>query len=354
MFFILADIARLILLFALVLAVQTLAIFVLQKVLEPLSRKIPWLQKIDRLNLLVITSGFLASLIGLLSLSISFYQISLPVSSFPTETSISLNSPSSIATTPIAAVTAIVVTATPIITSPTVQTPTPTVATGRLEATYPQKMKVEEADVFSVEIIINPQLTHVGEFPPNATGLISIEKRSTNGDRLRYESEIPLYPIMTAELQAQNFEFLDTKKDNRRLVIPGSPIGWVWNIQPKKAGEQTVTLNIFGEIKQDNGETFNSVVKSASLNIYVEDKSLLEKVSGTLTENIITILGTSGPLGILIAYLTYKSNKEKQVLQAKIGNLEKEKQELQQRLNALEKQVEIGNHTSRQSRRKSS
>lgn len=249
-------------------------------------------------TVILISSFFLGFVVPFLSSAIKIQATNVPTNIAITTTNF--------AQTPIATAA---VNTTPIPSSP---------ALGRLEVTYPLVMKVEEGDLVSAEIIIDPSLDLSA---PNSSGLISIETRSTNAKRRHYVAEVKLYPIMIAELQAQSFDLQSNSFDNKRVVSPGASIGWVWNITAKKPGEQTILVNIYGQT-ESNGENVIFLTKSASLNVQVRDKSLLEKLLDVFTQNIVAILGTGGPLGLYIVYLTYKSNQEKQKLGETIRELE--------------------------------
>lgn len=224
---------------------------------------------------------------------------------------------------------------------PTPSVPKPTLTplaidVGRLEITYPEVMKINETDVVSVEIIIDPRLDDIGAFPANATGLISIEERSTYGIRKVYESEIKLYPVMYAELQASSFDYKDTNNGTKgRVISPGEPIGWVWDLVATNPGEHVVSVSIYGERNSD-GEEITTLAHSTSLTITVEDKTFIEKTLTGITDNIVAVLGVGGPLGVLLAWLTYRLNKANQELERRNAELVEQNRKFNEQIIGLE------------------
>jgi hypothetical protein len=208
--------------------------------------------------------------------------------------------------------------------TPIIEATSSPVSTGRLEVTHPLEMVVGEADVVTLEIIANPQLARVGVHPKHVTGVISIES-DPKRKRRRFETIIKVYPIMSAELMAEGFEKTIGDTDSRRNIVPTHSAVWMWNLQAKETGTHRVTINIFGETTF-NGEDFTVVEMSRSFDIKVLEQPMHKKALDNLFNNFTTVISvivsTGGPLGLIIAYLEYKSDQEIKKLKEKIKRLE--------------------------------
>jgi hypothetical protein len=202
--------------------------------------------------------------------------------------------------------------------------PTP-ISTGRLEITHPLEMIVEEDDVVTVEIMADPRFAEIGVHPAHATGVISIE---TSGGRARIEDRIRLYPVMSAELIAGNFDVIQGDADPRRGITTTYHAVWTWSITARRPGrQQKITINIFGEATID-GEKRSVLEMSKSRNINVVEKPWPKRILDGLANNLVTILGTGGPLALLIAYLKYRADRANRQLEDKIASLENKLKEL--------------------------
>jgi len=155
-------------------------------------------------------------------------------------------------------------------------TPTP-VSTGRLEVTYPLEMIVEESDMVTVEIMADPGLAETETHPVYASGVIIVEVSSQDKVRDRIEKRIKLYPVMSVELIASNFDIMQGDADARRAITTAHSASWTWSIAARKPGMQRITINVFGEAVV-TGEKFIVLEKSISRNINVLDKSLPKKI----------------------------------------------------------------------------
>lgn len=199
-------------------------------------------------------------------------------------------------------------------------------------------MKVAESDIVTVEIITNPQFTQLGVHKPNVTGTIVIEKRSVNGNRARREAQIQVHPIMIADLSlTDTFSASTPIRKEQRFSMPGDNLAWVWDIKASMPGEQTITVNIYGKESAD-AKDLEFLVQSLSLNITVSDKSIFERMPDAFINAFVALIGTNGILGVILAFLTYKSNKEKQKLELDIKALEKDNQGFKQQADDSEKQ----------------
>ena len=203
--------------------------------------------------------------------------------------------------------------------------------TGRLETTYPLEMVLGESDEVTVEIIIDPEFADISEIQPEfGSGVFSLENNSEDKGRARIQDRIKLYPIMSAELIATNFDLTSSQGTNRRIISKDHSAAWSWNIAATKTGTQKISINIYGETT-DGAEI--SLIKNRSQIITVVDKPVPQRILDSLVNNwdtiLVTIVGTGGPLGLLLAYLSYKASKSDDELKSRVVRLEKRLSKLQ-------------------------
>ncbi|WP_420631801.1 LysM peptidoglycan-binding domain-containing protein [Candidatus Leptofilum sp.] len=197
--------------------------------------------------------------------------------------------------------------------------------TGRLELTHPLTMVVEESGVITVELIADPELAQIGEHEPHVTGVVRIDASYDDGERSFYEQTVALFPLMSAELNAPAFEVFPSGGDNVRLprvISTTLPAVWTWDIIATTAGEaQVITVNLYKE--PDSATEVPVLTQSISRNIAVTAKSRWSQFVDGLADNVLLLLGTGGPLGLLLAYLTYRTTRENQQLREKVANTER-------------------------------
>ena len=196
--------------------------------------------------------------------------------------------------------------------------------TGRLELTHPLAMVVEESGVITVEIIADPELATIGEYEPHVTGVVRIDASYDDGERAYYEQTIELFPLMAAELNAPAFEVFPSGGDNVRLprvISTTLPAVWTWDIIATAPGEaQVITVNLYKEPIDEAG--IPTLTQSVSRNIQVLAKSRWRQIVDGLADNVLVLLGTGGPLGLLLGYLTYRASKENERLKKQMANYE--------------------------------
>ena len=214
--------------------------------------------------------------------------------------------------------------------------------TGTLGITYPMEMKLNESDVVVVEIVPKPNITHTSQMS-GRNSLFIIRSRSGNGLRDEYESEIEMLPVMRAELLTTNFTVTNMTNDERRFIDSDRSTGWVWNIAPLKPGLNVITINIYGRELQNRRDD-EQLTKSVSLDVHVIDKPFLEKVSDILVNNIVTVLGTSGLLGVILGLIPIirnrRSNREITRLHSYISKLESDNKAISNELDKLKKRMQ--------------
>jgi len=216
-------------------------------------------------------------------------------------------------------------------------TPTATTPTGRLEVTYSSEVIVEEAAVVTVEII--PDRTFNQPGIDLAARVFSIEEtRSQSKNRITITDTIRLYPVMSAELIAVNFDIIKGDADPRRAITPATrSVSWTWNIAAKKPGMQKITINIFGEMTIDGGK-FTVLEMSKSRNVNVLEKPLVKRIWDGLVNNLPAVIGSGGLVGLITACLTYLvTRRETGKLKETIESLERRIGELEARANKATK-----------------
>jgi LysM repeat protein len=202
--------------------------------------------------------------------------------------------------------------------------------TGRVEVTYPQTMMVEEGSIITVEIIADPVLAVIEKYEPHITGVIRIDAINySDGSREHIEETINLFPLMSAELDAPAFEVSPKGNDNVRLprvISTTLPAAWTWGIIANAPGEkQEITVNIYEEPGNENG--LPVLRKSIPFAIHVSAKGRWSQIVDGLADNVLVLLGTGGPLGLALAYLTYRANKENERLKKEVSSLNTRKPE---------------------------
>ena len=201
--------------------------------------------------------------------------------------------------------------------------------TGRLELTHPLAMVVEESGVITVEIIADPELATIGEHEPHVTGVVRIDASYDDGERAYYEQTIELFPLMSAELNAPAFDVFPSGGDNVRLprvISTTLPAVWTWDIIATTPGEaQVITVNLYKESEAESG--LPVLTQSISRDIQVLAKSRWNQIVDGLADNVLVLLGTGGPLGLLLAYLTYRTSKENERLKKEAARLQSRENE---------------------------
>ncbi len=196
--------------------------------------------------------------------------------------------------------------------------------TGRLEITHPLAMVVAESGVITVEIIADPELATIGEHEPHVTGVVRIDASYNDGERAFYEQTIELFPLMSAELNAPAFDVFPSGGNNVRLsrvISTTLPAVWTWDVVATTPGEaQVVTVNLYKEPEAASGIPI--LTQSISRNIRVAPKSRWNQIVDGLADNVLLLLGTGGPLGLALAYLTYRASKENERLKQEVANYE--------------------------------
>jgi LysM repeat protein len=196
--------------------------------------------------------------------------------------------------------------------------------TGRLEITHPLAMVVEESGVITVEIIADPELATIGEHEPHVTGVVRIDASYNDGERAYYEQTIELFPLMSAELNAPAFDVFPSGGNNVRLprvISTTLPAVWTWDIIATTPGEaQVITVNLYKESKAEGDLPL--LTQSVSRNIRVSARSRWNQIVDGLADNVLLLLGTGGPLGLALAYLTYRATRENERLRQEVANYE--------------------------------
>lgn len=196
--------------------------------------------------------------------------------------------------------------------------------TGRLELTHPLTMVVEQSGVITVEIIADPDLATIGEHDPHVTGVVRIDANYDDGERAFYEQTVELFPLMSAELNAPAFDLFPSGGNNVRLprvISTTLPAVWTWDIIATTPGEaQVITLNLYKEPNSEAGVPI--LTQSISRNIEVQAKSRWNQFVDSLADNVLVLLGTGGPLGLLLAFLTYRATRENERLKKQISQTE--------------------------------
>jgi hypothetical protein len=81
-----------------------------------------------------------------------------------------------------------------------------------------------------------------------------------------------------------------------------------------------ITVNLYKESQVQGDLPF--LTQSVSRNIRVTPKSRWNQVVDGLADNVLLLLGTGGPLGLALLYLTYRATRENERLKQEAANYE--------------------------------
>lgn len=203
-------------------------------------------------------------------------------------------------------------------------TPIPTLLpSGRLEITYPEKIIVDEGYLLTVEIYTDEELSELDIHQKYVSGVISNDTNLPDNKSGRIEEKINLYPIMSVDIINNNpdFEINSDNKDKSRSLFNNKSVVWTWQIRAFKPGENKITINIYRE-HNVNGKNTVDLVRSKTLIIFVQNKPFFKLVFDIFKDNWQAILGTSGPIGLLILYLGIRDSKKYKDIENRLKRLE--------------------------------
>lgn len=216
------------------------------------------------------------------------------------------------------------------------------------QITFPEQLTIGHSTVITAEIILDPQLASKG------TGVIQIETNSTNGiPRISVQRAIPVYQVMRAELTAAGFDISPSTIDPERIISPNivnvPSLSWTWNVIAHEPQLQTITINFYS-VNYIGGQKFSNLVHSESFEIQVQDKPFLKKAEDTLANGWLAIIGTAGPLGLVLGIVAmWQANKEKKEFAKKY---EDKYESLRLRIGALEVKTDYDMDASEKHKRK--
>jgi hypothetical protein len=195
----------------------------------------------------------------------------------------------------------------------------------RLEITFPEKLSVGQSAVITLEIVFDPQLASLGAFPEFATGVINVEGSPHGGIlRKRIESVVKVFQVMDAELAAAGFDVSPANTSTRRLAskqLNQSSLSWTWNVIARESNIQTITINLYN-ISYVGDKEFPNLVYSDSFELTVLERPFFEKMQAGLADNWMSLLGITGPIGAIIAFIAvWRANKDKKELEAQVEKL---------------------------------
>lgn len=109
---------------------------------------------------------------------------------------------------------------------------------GQIRYNPPKEMKVGESDIIEV-LIIDSKTENLRKYPLKGTGKAVIESIKVSSD-------------MEAELTGSEFDIKPVSSKKQKLVTEITPTSWQWEVTPKKAGLQQLTLTITANIEINN------------------------------------------------------------------------------------------------------
>jgi hypothetical protein len=129
---------------------------------------------------------------------------------------------------------------------------------------------------------------------------------------------------MSAELNAPAFEVFPSSGNNVRLprvISTTLPAVWTWDVIATNPGEaQVITINLYKESVAQGDLPF--LTQSVSRNIRVTPRSRWNQIVDGLADNVLLLLGTGGPLGLALLYLTYRATRENERIKQELANVE--------------------------------
>lgn len=186
-------------------------------------------------------------------------------------------------------------------------------------------MVVGEAGEVTVQIMVPPELAAVGM--AHVPGAVVIHRTVPDRPRDTIRDAIQVYPVMWAELIAPNFDITADDANPRRAVAGMPSCVWTWHLLPRNPGSQIATIKIFAEVSVEN-QKVSVQVKDYTFDIKVLDRPLAGKIANYVLDNLFAILGTGGPLGLILLYLKHRADQENKRLKERIGALQKRIEEV--------------------------
>ncbi len=167
---------------------------------------------------------------------------------------------------------------------------------GQMGVDYPDTMKVGESRSIVLKIAPSAQLTSLrtAPAPGKATDLPDTV--------FRLSSKVDIYPVMFAELRAVNFDF-EPKGIQKRLIQQNQEMVWSWNIAPRAAGAQSLSLELSIPIIVGGNASDLSVLQNLPFAINVQalpPLSLTDQILKSIADNagaiLVALIGLFGTL----------------------------------------------------------
>jgi prepilin-type N-terminal cleavage/methylation domain-containing protein len=109
-----------------------------------------------------------------------------------------------------------------------------TINLGELLIQYPGSMSINESDLITVSV------TSMSNEPIITT--LSGDSTQKSNNYVMVPNQIPLYPVMSAELQAANFDI--GEQINGMKAVSNDGAVWKWDVSPKYTGDQQINIEI--------------------------------------------------------------------------------------------------------------
>jgi hypothetical protein len=136
-----------------------------------------------------------------------------------------------------------------------------TIDIGEVWIWVPKRMSIGDSDQVLLRLIPSREIA----------GTVSVTHDPTGTQSIYYEisDTIDLYPVMSAELKATNFD-VSNQTSHYRVVSLDSNTDWTWIISPKIDGEQLVTTELYVPVHVKGLEQLAGLgVYSRSFNVTV-------------------------------------------------------------------------------------
>lgn len=183
-------------------------------------------------------------------------------------------------------------------------------------------MTVSNPSLVTLKIDPGTGLSELSQTPLDETNIPG------NPDHLlNVTDEISIFPVMTAELSGSINDFLIEDMDQAtKPIISGQETIWRWQVTPKQDGNKlllmqiSIPVEIEGEILENAQmlaqRDLSILVNQEPTPIPTATPTNMERIESDFINNPVAVFGTIltfviGLLTVLIAYLTYRHNKNK-------------------------------------------
>lgn len=189
--------------------------------------------------------------------------------------------------------------------------PVPTVAlaelaTGELRLDYPLALNLEQEEIVTVHIVPDQPVALVGANPRAPAARLLVEAGSNDAPRRKVAYSIPLYSVMSAELNTAAAEGLVIVggSESRQVINPFDQNFWTWSLVARRSGEYRITLRVFGYASLTDDDPLKQVVADTRI-VRVNERPFFENLARGFSDNWLVLFGAGGPIALILAALSF-------------------------------------------------